>query len=324
MSRSANALGARGALIGYSLSALGAMLFATKGVLIKLVYGHGIDTTTLLAARMALATPVFAAVGYLQWRRMGVDARPDGRTLGKAAAVGVLGYHLSSWLDFSGLRSLDVQAERLVLFTYPFFVLLFARLIYARPMRRHALAGAVLSYAGLAVMFASAPARMSPEALGGGALVLAAAGSFALYQLFGAELIGKLGPALFTAIAMSAAGVSVMLHFALTTFDLPAVGREAAGLIVMIALFATVLPAFIMSAGTARIGAQGTAIISTLSPIATSALAVAVLAEPFGLPEVLGSALVIGGVGFYTALEIRRSRATAGPNIDKPTAASAA
>lgn len=40
-------------LIGFALSGLGAMLFAIKGVLIKLIYRYGIDTTSLLAMRMS-------------------------------------------------------------------------------------------------------------------------------------------------------------------------------------------------------------------------------------------------------------------------------
>jgi drug/metabolite transporter (DMT)-like permease len=96
-------LSGRVQLVGYGLSATGAVLFATKGVIIKLIYGHGVDTTTLLAWRMALATPVFLAVGLIQWFRLAPTSRPGLPVLGKAAAVGVLGYYVSSWLDFEGL-----------------------------------------------------------------------------------------------------------------------------------------------------------------------------------------------------------------------------
>ena len=304
---------ARDRLFGFVLSALGAMLFAIKGVLIKLIYRYGIDTTSLLAMRMVLAVPVFAGVGAVRWRQMPAAARPDGRTIGLAVLVGVLGYYVSSWLDFRGLQTLDAQLERLILFTYPFFVILFGRALLGHPLRAHALAGAGLSYVGLFVMFAGAPARLDRAVLAGGGFVFVAAMTFALYQLFARELILRCGAALFTAIAMASAGIVAIAAFALTH---PAAAllppRPAWGLIAALAVFATIVPAFLMSAGTARIGAQGTAIVSTLSPIVTIGVAVAVLGEPFGWPEAVGTACVLGGVGLFSLIESRPRAYAAG------------
>jgi drug/metabolite transporter (DMT)-like permease len=291
---------------GFALSASGAMLFAIKGVLIKLIYRYGIDTTSLLAMRMVLAVPVFALVGALRWQRLERDVRPDARTLGMAMLVGIVGYYVSSWLDFQGLQTLEAQIERLILFTYPFLVILFGRLLLGHPLRAHALLGAGLSYVGLFVMFAGEPARLGTAALIGGAFVATAAVTFALYQLFARELILRCGPSLFTAVAMSAAGVTALLAFFLTH---PAAAlvppRSAWPLIVALAVFATIVPAFLMSAGTARIGAQGTAIVSTISPVVTIGVAIIVLGEPFGWPEAVGTVCVLSGVGLFSIIESR-------------------
>lgn len=300
---------ARWRLIGFLLSAVGSMLFAIKGVLIKLIYVYHIDPTALLAVRMMLSLPIFLGVGLIEWRRRPVDARPDIRSIALAALVGILGYHISSWLDFAGLQSVEAQAERLILFTYPFLVIIFGRLIFGHRLRFHALAGAGLSYAGLLVMFGSDPARLTPAMIGGATMILAAAGTFALYQLFARELILRCGPALFTAIAMTAASLSVITHFVLTHgIALPAAPLRAWELMIGLAIFATIVPTFMMSAGTARIGAQGTAIISTISPVVTIVLAIAVLGEAFGLAEAAGTVLVIGGVGLFTLIESRSAR----------------
>ena len=298
---------ARTRLIGFGLSTIGAMLFAIKGVLIKLIYVYHVDTTTLLALRMLLALPVFVGIGLVRWRRMPRALRPDRRSIALAGAVGILGYYVSSWLDFQGLQTLEAQTERLILFTYPFLVILFGRLFLHHPMRAHALAGAGLSYAGLIVMFASDPARLTPAMLTGATLVLVAAMTFALYQLFAREMILRCGPTLFTAIAMASAGFAIIAHFTIThsVRDL-ALPVPAWMLIVALAVFATIVPSFMMSAGTARIGAQGTAIVSTLSPVVTIALAILILGEPFGVPEAIGTLLVIGGVGLFSLIESRR------------------
>ena len=293
-------------MVGFGLSAAGAMLFAIKGVLIKLIYRYGIDTTSLLAMRMVLAVPVFALVGGHRWRQLEQDARPDVRTVGLAMTVGILGYYVSSWLDFQGLQTIDAQVERLILFTYPFLVILFGRVLLGHPLRAHALLGAGLSYVGLFVMFAGEPTRLGTAALVGGAFVAIAAVTFALYQLFARELILRAGPSLFTAIAMSTAGVTALIGFFLTHPASALVPpRGAWGLIVALAVFATIVPAFLMSAGTARIGAQGTAIVSTISPVVTIGVAIVVLGEPFGWPEAVGTVCVLGGVGLFSAIESR-------------------
>ena len=291
-------------LTGFALSAIGAMLFAVKGVLIKLIYRYGIDTTSLLALRMLLAVPVFAAVGIRRWRRMPARSRPRAKTIGLSVLVGILGYYVSSWLDFKGLETLGAQLERLILFTYPFLVILFGRLLLGHPLRAHALLGAGLSYVGLLVMFAGEPAHGGADAFAGAGFVFTAAVTFALYQLFARELILACGPSLFTAIAMAAAGVVAIGAFSLSGSARPLpTAPEAWALIVALAVFATILPAFLMSAGTARIGAQGTAIVSTVSPLVTITLAVAVLGEPFGPAEALGTLCVLGGVGLFSLIE---------------------
>lgn len=291
---------------GFALSAAGAMLFAIKGVLIKLIYRYGIDTTSLLAMRMVLAVPVFALVGANRWRQLERVARPDARTVGLAMLVGIVGYYVSSWLDFQGLQTLDAQIERLILFTYPFLVILFGRLLLGHPLRTHAVVGAGLSYVGLFVMFAGEPTRLGRAALIGGLLVAAAAVCFALYQLFAREMILRCGATLFTAIAMTAAGMMALLGFFVTHPASALIPPSSAwALIVALAAFSTIVPAFLMSAGTARIGAQGTAIVSTISPVVTIGLAIAVLGEPFGWPEAVGTICVLGGVGLFSLIESR-------------------
>ena len=74
------------------------------------------------------------------------------------------------------------------------------------------------------------------------------------------------------------------------------------------AIFATVVPSFLINAGLARIGAQSTAMISTISPLVTIYLAVLFLGEQFTLIDALGTALIIGGIGLYRWFDMRKSK----------------
>ena len=295
--------------IGYGCAALGAALFSTKAIIIKLAYAEGINAETLLALRMLLSLPFYAAIGLFavaETRRRG-ERLPETGLLVRAALVGVLGYWFASYTDFLGLLYISAQFERLILFTYPAFVVLFGALFFGQPMRARAVAGIGISYSGLLLIFATKLGVLGTEVAKGAALVLAAAIAFALYQLLAKGLIGRIGPRLFTCVAMSGASAAVLVQFALTQpLGSLAVGPKLLFYGLLLAIGATVLPSFLLNAALQRVSAQANATIGTLSPVVTILLAVAVLGETFTLLDALGTALVLAGVGWFTLAERRR------------------
>lgn len=294
--------------IGYVMGALGSILFATKGIAIKLAYEEGVDTETLLALRMLLSLPSYMVVGVMALRgRQTGGAEPLGRTLiVKAGLVGILSYWFASYTDFLGLNYISAQLERLILFTYPLFTVLFGALLFRQHVRPRALFAFVFSYAGLALIFAGAPAGTGDSLLIGASLVIASAIAFALYQLLAKPLIGRIGPSLFTCIAMSAASIVVVAQFLLThPVDALLVSPNALLCSLFLAIGATVIPSFLMNAALHRISAQANAVIGTLSPIATIVLAAAILGEVMTGTEWIGAVLIIAGVGWFTLMERR-------------------
>jgi drug/metabolite transporter (DMT)-like permease len=125
--------------------------------------------------------------------------------------------------------------------------------------------------------------------------------TFALYQLFAKQLIGQIGPQLFTCIAMSGAAGAALLQFAITQplSDI-LVGPRLLAYGLLLAIGATVVPSFLLNAALQRISAQANATIGTLSPVVTIALAILILREPVTWTDAAGSALVIAGVGWFT------------------------
>jgi drug/metabolite transporter (DMT)-like permease len=295
--------------IGFALAAAGAILFSTKAVAIKIAYRDAVDAETLLALRMALASPFYLAIGIASLR----DRRRTGRPLpslklfASVVGVGLLGYWLSSYLDFLGLEFVTAQAERLILFTYPLFVVLFGRLFFGQRVTRRALVAVAISYVGLIIIFGDNMSIGGHGALIGSLLVLAAAVFFALYQLVAKNLISETGPRLFTCIAMLAAAAGAFIQFFLThaPSDL-AVSGEVWLTSLYIAIGATVLPTFFMNAALHRISAQANATIGTLSPVATIVLAYFILGERLSPAAWAGTALVLAGVGWFTYSASRR------------------
>ena len=75
-----------------------------------------------------------------------------GRTI-RAALIGMLGMWVASYTDFLGLQYISAQFERLILLTYPLFVVLFGALFFRQSVRPRALIALGISYAGLVLIF---------------------------------------------------------------------------------------------------------------------------------------------------------------------------
>lgn len=295
--------------IGYLCAALGAALFSTKAIIIKLAYAEAVNAETLLALRMLLSLPVYLAIGLLSVRGRERRERPLpglGTAL-RAAAVGALGYWVASYLDFFGLVFISAHFERLILFTYPAFVVLFGALFFQQPIRAKALVGIGISYAGLSLIFLTKMNALGPDVAKGAGLVLGAAIGFALYQLLAKNMIVQMGPRLFTCIAMTGAAAGALVQFALTQPpENLLVSRIVLIQSLVLAIGATILPTFLLNAALHRISAQANATIGTLSPVVTILLGVLVLGEIFTLTDAAGAALVLAGVGWFTLTERRR------------------
>lgn len=296
-------------LAGYGLAICGAILFASKAVAVKLAYAAGADAELLLALRMGLSLPVYLAIGVLavQRQRASGTALPGPGLVAKAALVGLLGYWFSSYTDFLGLQYISAAFERLILFTYPLFVVLFGALFFGLPIKRRALVAFLLSYGGLAIIFAQNFSAGGADVARGAGWVLLAAIAFALYQLIAKGLIARIGASLFTCIAMTAASVAALAQFvALRPLSSLLVSSHLFAIAVFLAIFATVLPTFLMNAALQRISAQANATIGTVSPVATMLLGFFFLGEAVTPLEFAGGLLVMASIGWFTLADARR------------------
>ena len=294
---------------GIVLALLGAALFATKGIVIKLALNEGIDTVTTLTWRMIVAVPIFLTVGIIGYRRKLRElpaSTPSPLTLPvllQTLGVGVLGYYVASLLDFSALEYISAQFDRLILLTYPFFVVLFGAVFFKRKITLPMIGALAVSYFGIAIIFWHDLRIEGDNVVLGAALVFGSALAYAGYQILAKPLIDRLGSGLFTSIAMSAAGPCVIVHF-LFTHPVGALAITGNGFLLMLAIgtIATVLPAYCISGGIALIGPERTAIIGNISPVVTVALAIGILGEPFTVWHAIGTALVL----FLGSLEVVR------------------
>ncbi len=289
-------------LLGFIFAAAGAALFSTKAIFIKLAYMDQVNPALMLALRNLVALPFFLGVGiYTVYQmRRGGKPLPSLKLTGQALATGFIGYYVSSLLDFEGLTYITAQLERLVLFTYPIFVMFLGWMFFKARITWMSVLAAAITYAGLCVVFFSALPSGGSNVIIGTVLVLGCAITFALYQLLAKGFITVMGSALFTSIALTGSAVACIAHYVIISqsFDFSSSPRFfwlAAGT----AIFATVLPSFLVNAGLARISPQSTSMIATISPLITISLAVWILGEQFTIADAIGAAMVIAGVMLF-------------------------
>jgi len=309
-------------ILGYLIGALGASFFATKGILIKLALIEDVDAITTLTWRMIIALPFFILIGYFGYRRRVNETEGKlltGKALVTVGAIGALGYYLASYLDFAGLTYISAQFDRLILLTYPIFVVLIGAVFQGRPLNAKMLAALFISYGGLALIFARDLQIDGRSTIIGSLLVLGAALSYAIYQILAKPHIDRIGARLFTSIAMTAAGVVVITHFFLVN-DLADLMLPPRAMMLMfaVATISTVIPAYLISISIGMVGPEPTAVIGNISTLVTIGLAVSILGEPFTLWHAAGAAMVLIGVISFTQMD-RRAKEAAARKVQFPS-----
>jgi drug/metabolite transporter (DMT)-like permease len=284
------------AAVGAAMVMFSAVCFSAKAIFAKLAYRHGADASTVLALRMAFALPFFAAAGWLSSRRGAAAgfARSDWLRL---ALLGSAGYYLASWLDFRGLMLISAGLERLILFIYPTFVVLFNAVQHGEPITRRIGLALLLCYGGVLLVVWSDHLAGGSDVVLGSALVLLSAVAYTGYLVYSQPLVLKHGSVRVTSWIMVAMTACAFAQFALEQrWDRLEQPRQVLWLGLLTGIVATVIPAFLLAAGMKRLGTSRAALIATVGPVSTLLLAYWFLDEPVTPLQVLGSALVLLGV----------------------------
>jgi drug/metabolite transporter (DMT)-like permease len=265
-----------------------------------------VDAVTVVAWRMLLALPLFVLMAWWAGRGAPALTRRDALTIG---ALGFSGYYLSSMLDFYGLMYITASLERLILYLGPTFVMVLAVVVLKKQVTGRQWLAAGISYAGVLVVFGHELLEPSPSAAGavstgaaatalGAALVLASAISYSGYLLASGEVVARLGSLRLTGLASSVAGVLCLVHFVVVhPLSAMAVPEPVMWMSVLNALLCTVMPVLAVMMAIERIGPALSSQVGMIGPLATIAMGVYLLGEPFTLWILVGTVLVLLGVG---------------------------
>jgi len=292
-------------VFGIILGLIGIILFSSKAVMVKLAYQYHVDAVSILMFRMLFSFPFYLVIAILyRNKNNGVDlVRKDYLWL---VFFGIVGYYLSSYFDFVGLIYIKASLERIILFIYPTIVILFNKLFLKQPVSKDQVFAIILTYIGIFIAFGHEVTISGHDAYLGGFFILLCAISYAAYLSGSGWLIPKFGVVKFTAHVMIVSCLCVFLHYGITNkIDLLNYPREVYILGFLIAIFATVIPSFLVSWSIQLISSSNFAVIAAVGPISTIILAAIFLNERLTLLQLLGAFAVIIGISLVSLKKIK-------------------
>ena len=163
----------------------------------------------------------------------------------------------------------------------------------------------LLSYAGIGIAYFGELKidTGNPNFYWGSFLVFLCSITYAFYLSGTGRMVPVLGAAKFTTYSMLTATLGVLTHFFVrqTFGDHPPLPTGAGsgmlwGYGLLLALVATVIPSFMLSAGMKRIGANNAAIVTSIGPVSTILQAHFILGDRIFTEQIVGTVLVIIGV----------------------------
>jgi len=281
-------------LIGLAIAISGAILFSAKAIVAKLIYRYGVDAVTLITFRMLFSLPFFAVVAVWKAR----TAVPlTGAERGKIVVMGLLGYYLSSFLDFLGLQYISAGLERLILFLTPSFVLLISVFFLHKKITAREWLALGTAYLGTVLVFLHDVRLGGANVTLGGAFVLGSAIAYALYLLISGELVNRVGTLRLVSYAMCVSSVACILQFfLLRPASMLVQPMPVYGLSLINAVFCTVFPVFLTMVAVSRIGPATTSQAGMIGPVSTLFLGALILGEPITGIQLAGTALVLAGI----------------------------
>jgi drug/metabolite transporter (DMT)-like permease len=190
--------------------------------------------------------------------------------------------------------------ERLILFIYPTITLLMSAIIFKVKIKPLQWLALVVTYFGLAVAFFGEVDFNSPQNknfLFGSLMVFICAFTYAAYIVGSGRLIPKVGASKFNSYAMSFASAGVLLHFfLLSDVSLLHMPMAVYTYSFLMAIFATVIPSYMVTAAINRIGSDNAAIVGSVGPVSTIVLAHFFLYEGITVWQLTGTACILVGV----------------------------
>ena len=288
------------------------LLWGASYMFIK-VADRGFEPATMIMFRVILAALLLSAALVIQRgvRRSAADLRGLGwQGFGVGVANGAIPFTLIAW----GERHIDSGVAAIANATVPIFVVLLAlRWQPSEAVRGARLGGILLGLVGVGVLAGFQPGGGWWAAAGTLAVVVASF-FYAIGGLWGQRLVARAdGFALATAATIGAS--LVLLPFGLAQLPSHVPGWKETGSVVALAVLGTAVAQILVFRVLRNDGAARLSLVTYLLPATALVYGVVLLGESLTVQELIGMALILGGVALGSGAVhlLRRAPAPATP-----------
>lgn len=268
--------------------------FATLAVLTRLAYAEGGRPLPLLTWRFAIAAVVMAAFLGVRQRSALVAGIRD---VPRYALLSLTGYGAASICFFFSLQHISASVATVLLYAYPAIVAVIESMLDHERLAVSRIAAAGLTFAGCALaagLLDTAAVVNVPGVL----LALGAAFAYALFTLLSSRLVaGRSRLVLMTyTFGLSALGIGAVTLLAGGSLEPVGWTPRLWVILALMVLLPTYVAVVLFLSGVRALGPSRAALISTMEPVFTVAMAGVVLGERLTLAQGAGALLVIVGI----------------------------
>lgn len=257
--------------------------------------------------RLVLAAAVYAVVLALTGRKLRVERRE----VGPVVLLGVLGITAYQLVFIHGISLTTATSAAMINALAPIFTAILSTTFFGERLSRLNWLGILVSFAGFFLLIAHRNGGPGGAARGleGALFILLANILWALYTVVMKPAVARVEPLRLAGLS-TIAGAVLYLPFAagdLKRIPWRALTVQAWGSILFSGLLAIVLCFFLWSVSVQKVGSARTGVYGFLTPVIASIVAVAVLGETFGLPELWAALVIFFGVWLSRAGNGRRA-----------------
>lgn len=276
---------------GYFLVIASAALFGASSVVVKFTYSTGLAPIPVLI--MQNTCGMILAWGWVIASRK--SAKLPRPLVPRMAAQGVLGGFLTSILFYTALGQLGAALATLLLYTYPAFVVLYGVLFRDYTLGVSQKTALAMALVGIIFCVDILEAQVGRVALWAVALALGSAVTNAFISINGERLLAVCETPVVTAWALTFSTATMYLAYQ-PLWLLEANLSDQQMALVAGGAFLCNIPLMLYFAGLKRIGANISAIVSTVEIPFTLILAWLILQETLNGYQIVGGVLIMASV----------------------------
>ncbi|MGD8624747.1 MAG: DMT family transporter [Anaerolineae bacterium] len=270
-------------LRGVAATLLSTLFSGFAPILGKLAYQAGVEPSTLVAVRTALAAGLLWLIYLIFWRRyLSISSHNLVGCVGMGLANGI-----GSLLYYNGLSRVDASLAHLLYSMYPFWVFIFLSAA-GHPVSRLALLRLGLALFSVFLLTWQGAGLVDPL---GVTLMIGAGALYGFHLVLGQWTLVDVDSRTVTLYGLTTMAIVVNLPFLFQGGPSEPVSIGGWLAILLVAIFPTALARLLVFAGLRHLGGVQTALLALAEPLVAVAMAILFLGESLTPQQWLGAAL---------------------------------